>query len=450
MTRAVAIAGLLAVIPSLARAHGPNPTAQAVLVDESDPEFVYVATNVFGHFVSHDGGATFDWICSDVFASGNIETFPIDGAALAGSQQRVLLVAGSAGLARSSDDGCSWTVVDPFEGRRTTSLAVDAGNPDHVLVATDLAATDSTENVLFESNDAGSSFTPMSLSGPYLFRSPRFGPDGSIWVASLHRDEQVSYLHHSTDGGASFEAVALPDLGTRTYSIAAFGDEADTVLLRAGTAADDALVLATMAGAETSVVLEAEQPLYQMRRTLDGQLEIGAADGSAWRSPDGGQTWDPRPEGPARLCYAQRGGSLYACGRQLEDRLAVSVSPDDGDTWSTFFAYEQMTGTASCLESGAAQTCTVGDRLLAQCFELDEWGVDVAQIDGCPPLPTFGDETGSGQAGGDETGDTGGVTQQSEDGGSGCGCRSGADGAPALLLLGVVVGCRRRYNGRDA
>lgn len=433
MIRRLAIAGLLAGVPLVVSAHGPNPAAQAILLDDDDPQFVYVATNVFGHFVSHDGGQSFGWICSDVFADGNIERFPIDGAALAGSNQRVLLIAGTAGLSRSTDDGCSWSLVEQFDGRSTSSVVVDPGDPDHVLVTTD--------QVLFESTDAGATFGPTSLSGPYFFRSPRFGPDGSIWVASLQTEEQISYLHRSTDG-MTFGATALADLGPRAYRIAGFSTDPDAVLLRAGTTTDDVLVL--VRGTQADVVLEPAAPLYELRATSDGALEIGDGDGSVWRSTDDGETWQSTANGPGQLCYAQRGGSLYACGRQLEDRVAVSVSPDDGATWSPFFGYEQMTGVLGCLAPEPMQTCTVGDRLLAQCFELDEWGVDVAQIDGCPPLPVFGDSTGGDESG--TTNDGAAIT----DGPTGCGCRTGYDSSPVLLLLGVVLRRRRRYKETDA
>ena len=436
----LAIAGLLAGVPLAASAHGPKPAAQAILFDEDDPPFVYVATTVFGHFVSHDGGESFGWICSDVFADGTIESFPIDAAALAGSSERVLLIAGTAGLSRSTDDGCSWSLVDQFDGRRTSSVVVDPSAPDHVLVTTDQGATP-VHNALFESNDAGATFVPTSLSGAHFFRSPRFGPDGSIWVASLQTEEQVSYLHRSSDGGMSFAGTALPDLGTRSYRIAGFPGGPDAVLLRAGTTTDDVLVL--VRGDEATVVLEPGERLHELRTTSEGHIEIGDGDGKTWRSIDDGETWQSAADGPSQLCYAQRGGSLYACGRQLEDRVAISVSPDDGATWSTFFAYEQMTGVLECLAPEPTQTCTVGDRLLAQCFELDEWGVDVAQIEGCPPLPVFGDSTGGDDSGG--TDDGAGVTDSS----GGCGCRTGSD-RPALALLLVVLGRRRRYKETDA
>ena len=434
---------LLAGVPLAASAHGPRPAAQAILFDDDDPQFVYVASSVFGHFVSHDGGETFGWICSDVFADGTIESFPIDAAALAGSGQRVLLVAGTAGLSRSTDDGCSWSLVDQFDGRRTSSVVVDPEDSSHVLVTTDQGATP-VDNALFESNNAGATFVPTSLVGPHLFRSPRFGPDGSIWTASLQTEEQVSYLHRSTDGGTSFEAIALPDLGTRSYRIAGFVGDPDTVLLRAGTATDDVLVLAR--GERATIVLEPGEPLHELRATSDGALVIGGGDGKTWRSTDDGETWQSTEGGPGQLCYAQRGGSLYACARQLEDQVAISVSPDDGATWSTFFAYEQMTGMLECLAPEPMQTCTVGDRLLAQCFELDEWGVDVAQIEGCPPLPVFGDSTG-----GDESGGTDGEPEAVGEEPGGCGCRTGPS-APALLLLllPVVLPRRRRYKGADA
>ena len=82
-------------VPSAASAHGPNPEAQEILFDVDDPTFVYVASTAFGHFVSHDSGATYGWLCPDLFAAAAAGSFPIDGVVLAGSAVRTIACSAS-------------------------------------------------------------------------------------------------------------------------------------------------------------------------------------------------------------------------------------------------------------------------------------------------------------------------------------------------------------------
>lgn len=412
-----------------------------VLFDDADPSFVYVASTVYGHFVSHDGGTTFGWICNDLFAEGSVDSFPIDGAVLAGGASRAVIVAGSDGLFRSDDDGCSWDRVEALADRRTSAIAIDPRDPARVWVTTADGGEDA-DNALYQSRDGGVSFAPTSLAGPRLFRSVMPDQNGELWATSFFPEDDRSYLHRSVDDGETWTAEALPDLGARVYRIVgAIDDVPGRVLLRAGTATDDVLVLAHERGGIAEVVLEPGAPLYETRIAGDGAIVIGDGAGNTWHSTNGGVDWDLRAEAPAQQCYAERADTLYACTRQVEERAAVLASIDDGASWDPFFRYEATTGPLSCLGAEEEMVCTGGDRFLTQCFEFDEFGVAIEEIAACPELPVFGDDDSSSGAG---ESDTSGDAPAADDA-PGCACtHHPRDGARWWLLAALVAVPRRR------
>lgn len=439
-------AALVLVGPAAAVAHGPNPSSQRVLFDPDDPSFVYVATTVYGHFVSHDAGETYGWICSDRFASDTVESFPIDNVVLAGSGERTIVVAGSDGIFRSADDGCSWDPVDAFDGRRTAYVSVDPGDPDHLL-ATTKQGGDVIDNALFESFDTGDTWTRTGLTGAHFYRTALIHPQTGAWyVVSLDVEEGVSYLHRSDDQGGTWAPQPLPEVAGRTYHIAGLSPTDDTlVILRAGSIADDVLVVARESGADAQVVLANDDFLYEAWFRDDGTIWVGAGEGGVYVSEDDGETWERGPTEPGMYCFVHHQGSTYACGRQLEDQRGLSVSPDGGATWEPWFRYESLEAPLACLGEEEASMCLDEWRFEAQCIEFAEWGVDIREIPACEPV-VLPPETGTGDSGGDDsgTGDAGAGGGAGDDSGCACRSREAPGGLGGVLLLWLAAAPRRR------
>lgn len=404
-----------------------------MLLDANDPNFVFVATNVYGHFVSHDGGQSFGWICSDLFAAGLVDTHPIVDAVVAGTASRIVLVAGSAGLFRTETDGCDWNRIELSNNPTILGVAVDDDAPDTVWLAT--------RGGLFRSQDAGADFEPIVMNETERFDDVTVDATGRVWVSAFDNELEESSLRRSDDRGETFTTTSLAETGVSPLAIVAVTstEVVTTVLLRAIDPGQDRLWRHDEATASTERVLDPQTRLHEVRRQDDGRLSIGGSDGRTWGSADDGRTWTVQSESPGQLCYARQGATDYACARQREDRAAVVVERQDG-SWEPFFVYEQTTGPLACLGPDEATTCTVGDRFLGQCFEFDEFGVDTQAIEACPALPTFGDTT-AGSSGGSGSDDHGGAAAESQ----GCACRSTPGKGTTWPLLAIVLaGYRRR------
>ncbi len=95
---------LLAAPPREARANGRLPTASQLLFSPSDPSLILLRTT-FGILVSHDGGATWDWLCEAALGIASSQIIDpnvgitANGTVVAGFLDTLLI---------SPNTGCDW------------------------------------------------------------------------------------------------------------------------------------------------------------------------------------------------------------------------------------------------------------------------------------------------------------------------------------------------------
>lgn len=372
-------AALVLMTALAAGAHGPRPRGQAVLLDPADPGFRYLATNVFGHYISHDGGESYAYVCPHLFSDGaNFDTI---GSVLVPGSPRALVIAGTGGIFRTTNDGCDWSQAGgPLTGLRIGGLSADPANPMHLLTAT---ASGAMTNGLFESFDGGMSWEATSLAGANFFRTPVIHPEsGRIYVTSFDPDASVYYLHRSDDGGATWLDFTLPDAGQRSYRIIGLHPDDDTtVFLRAqGLTEGDWIITATEGGASSTVTFRppTATPIYETHVFPDGRIWAGREGGGAYESTDGGASWHEGPIEPGMFCFVEDGPDLLACGDVLLDRVGVSVSGDKGDTWSDWMGFQPTCGQVECpADASVFDYCpaeTWSEYMLNK--EFVEWGIE--------------------------------------------------------------------------
>ena len=351
-------------VSGVAHAHGPPPQADYVVVDG---DFAVVASISFGLYVTHDGGASFEYICPDLFSSsGVIDAYNTNGLVLVPGSPRGLLVAGTGGLFRSADDGCTWAPPDGVSGR-VGGIALVPGDPQQVAVVTEQGG-DPIDNALLLSSDGGQTFARSGLEGPYFFKSVAIAAN-TFYATSHDPATGELRLHRSEDGAETWtDAVVEGAAGTLKIRHAT-----DNVVLVSESRTTGDRLWRTEDAETFATVLTAEARLHQILPRGD-ELWLGT-DGGAFISDDDGATWTLGDPAPGMLCLVEAGGTLYSCGRLLEDQTGVARSPDGGATWQTFLDYTAASGPAACHGPTEASVCT-DDRWVVQCIEYLEWGLD--------------------------------------------------------------------------
>jgi len=429
-----------------ARADGAFPASEAILLPADRPASIVLATN-FGLILSEDGGATWQWTCErPETAMGALY------AVGAPPDDRLFGLSPMTGLAVSSDGSCSWrrsggalahvvatdAFPDPSDPTRVLAIAVTGGD----------AALGT--SALYASHDGGDSF-----DDPPLFTAPQGAiltgveiarPDPRVITLTMRLADRTPALVRSLDGGGSWTTTALDTmLGPSPVRLVAVDSvDADVIVLLVAATGGDELAITRDGG------LTFEKPLGAAGGTLTAFVRLqsgtmlvaglvplsadggGATAGVAWRSTDGGKTfqdWTLSPQ-PHLLALAERGGTLYLAGKNYTDGWALATSTDEGRTIAPLSTYDRVSATKAC----AVEACR-------------------ADCDSQAGLQIWSPEVCSGPPGDGST-DAGHSTGS----GSGCGCALAAQGddvaSAALALFAIffvtTAPARRRARRRSA
>jgi hypothetical protein len=429
-------AGLAVLVPAgRAAANGAFPDSGAVLLPADRPQEIVLSTN-FGLIISDDGGATWQWTCEGPETS--MASSYMLGAAPA---DRLYSLSPDVGLAVSTNGSCSW-----FRSGGTLASAIasdafpDPTDATHVLAVVGPAAGTAASAVVYESTNGGDTFaaTPFYIA-----------PDGEtlMGVEIARADPRVVYLTMATSGphpsllrsddaGATWTTFDLePSIGARTARIVAVDPaDANVIYLRAIGAGSELLAVSRDGGLTfaTPITLPGGA-LSAFARLASGTVlvaglvpgDAGTTSGVAWRSTDGGvtfQDWTLAPM-PGLRALAERDGTLYLAGNNYLDGWALAVSTDEGQTLQPIARYNQVSAVKACAAAACQDSCDeqAGRHIWAPevCNPTADGGVDGGQ----PPPKTP----------------------------SGCGCSaappSGGAGI-AFLFAGVVTVLRSAVRAR--
>jgi hypothetical protein len=83
----------------------------------------------------------------------------------------------------------------------------------------------------------------------------------------------------------------------------------------------------------------------------------GTMTGAAFRSRDGGKTFEPWPAAPRVRALAQRDGMLYIAADNTRDGFALAVSPDEGTTITPLMRYADVSAIKACVAQTCGQNC---------------------------------------------------------------------------------------------
>ena len=402
----------------------------------------------------------------------------------------VLVMATSAGLLRSADEGCTWSVISPFSGLAVRGLVRDPSDPSALVVTTNQSGFD---NGVFRSTDAGLSWQRVSrypAQHMYGELAAATGGGGPLVTSGLFFDLQTltfrDFGARSEDGGAGWmrdEGPMLPDdvdlvplaveapPGTRYLARAVDGrieQPADRLLAfdsaqatwaggdagaTGDASADAAPPLASTTGGFTSL-LETPKLLAAAFDARGGGAWAGAEQG-LWRSTGPGATFDRVASGVTAIsCISLRGAELHVCGHFDTGFSGVGTSTDSAASFEPLLDFREVRSLRRCgADSELAISCasswedwTREILTAADASASDSGAADAgATLDASAPGPAPNGNDAAATIGNT---DAGSAPRNSGDGSS-CGCsvpRTTGAGSSAWLVAtwGLLLGRRRR------
>ena len=91
---------------------------------------------------------------------------------------------------------------------------------------------------------------------------------------------------------------------------------------------------------------------------VGGVANVGTTKtGAAFRSRDGGLTFEPWPNPPRVRALAHRDGTLFVAGDNYNDGFALAASTDEGTTLTPILRYEDVSAVKPCVHAACGTAC---------------------------------------------------------------------------------------------
>jgi hypothetical protein len=430
-------AGLLGALAGVtaaagARADGAFPNSQNVMTPATAPHEIVLGTN-FGLVTSFDDGRTWTWSCEQ--ALNAFATLYQVGPPPA----HRLFAVSPAGVIASDDVGCTWSAAADVAAGAALDVFADPTDAGRVLAITAANADGGALYQLRQSTDGGRTFATTlftAAAGDHLsgVEIARAAPQ-TLYLTLTSGAAFTPKVAQSTDGGAHWTVHDLgASLPAGTYSISLIAvdpSDAGKLFLRVGSAAGEALAVSADGG--TTALLPVTLPggtLRAFARLDSGSLIVAGAQGTenvAFRSTDGGTSFQKLPDPPPLFGLSARGSTLYAATDTASTTAAVETSPDEGTTWQPLMAYADIQAIQSCVMAACQDDCY-------NRAGMDQWPEALCTAT-APAMPLDAGAAAEGGAGG---------SPAPADAGGGCRCQAGTGGGSWLGLALLAVALVRR------
>jgi hypothetical protein len=366
-----------------ARANGRIAAGNQIVVSPADPSLLVMETT-FGLLISHDMGNSFGWVCESAigYGAGGVQDPSI------GVTAKVILAGLHEGLARSPDQGCSWSLAlsDPV-----IDLVVRPDDPHTAFVLTSKYAGvgDAGEN-RFETrvlltHDDGASWVlqGVSIDPAVQVETIDVAPSdpNRIYIGGALRRttaeagiETLGVVLASTDGGASYVESLIPltfpyETNQGVAFLSAVDPKSpDRLYVRIRDVSVDRLLVSDDGAATFRTVYQGAGNLLGFALSSDGSKVFvgGPADGVAFASADrtdsGGALQFVRQSKVRVSCLSWAGGVLYACMGEPAHPFnpQLGVSADDGVIFATKFPFGCVRGALECPADTVGGQCSPG------------------------------------------------------------------------------------------
>lgn len=410
----VALAAGLGAVPGVeraARANGRLPATVSIHFRQGH-ETDIVAGVTFGLLISHDGGATWQWMCDEAIGIAAAAYDPLYQFTPAGS----LFARNADGLVVMRD-GCTFGPAAPGF---VSTIGLGPDGAFFYAAAQDARTGIPADFHIYQSMDDGVTFPVHPQPDP--------ATDTNVWwesIAVAPSDKMVVYLtgyryipvspgstntirdhlvYRSADGGVTWTAQPPPTLTGLTLSsnsliriVGIASDDPEHVYARVSyidQMTTDGLYVSTDAGVSwTQILTHPDRFLGFVRRTPlhDGHHDLLTATVKFGTeiSHDEGMTWAPLAGAPHINCLAENSaGELWACTQnygvgQAQTDDAGIMKTTDLTAWTKVLRYQDLVGpVAGCgADTLQQKTCNQALKWCGACAQL---GCTVSSSYVCP------------------------------------------------------------------
>jgi hypothetical protein len=379
LSRTLLVSFALAASAQAAHANGRPPGTIDVKVRSGGTEIA--AATSFGLVVSENDGTTWRWVCEANVGYGG--TYDPDYEWSSTGK----LLATSAESLRTSSDRCAYDLLPGLllSGQNYRYISATTFGPDGALYA---AASDDNDGMLgskiYRSTNEGMTFPQVSTAAPAFKRydawqSIEVAPSDAtrVYIAGIRaaaNQPRVFLLYRSNDAAATFTPMTLTGItgleppGMQLIQIAGVSYTNPNVLYvrvtRDGGTMGDGIYRSADGGASwTKVLSKPDVIAFVVRR--NGDVLAATPTEGAFKSTDG-INFTPLAGAPHLNCLTERAdGTLFGCTQNYgtgADNAGVMKSTD-GIAWTSLLRYQDIEG---------PKACAVGTPQKDEC-EIEEW-----------------------------------------------------------------------------
>ena len=306
------------------------------------------------------------WVCHEVFSATNESLLPNLSQAADGTLLGVVgVVAGvvveGVSLYRSTDGGCSWAPTVGLEGRMVVGAAFD---PEDSSVAVAITANldmgaGVPSNGVARSTDGGLTWSIVEEWDGRIMSGVEFGPGGRAWALAAQIDPEDAWLLRSDDQGLTWQALPVPTEGVDTVLVGGIAavapNDPDAIWLSFDGPQSDALFGSIDGGITFTPITGVPAAFLDLSVTADGALWLTGGAREVWRST-GGAAWS-QVAAPQSWGGAHDSRGFWAAVNGLSDDRAVIRIADDGGITDELFTLD-LAGPLECpADSDVALVC---------------------------------------------------------------------------------------------
>jgi MYXO-CTERM domain-containing protein len=435
MMRKVVLGSLIVLATATQAAANGRPAGTSTINFKQGNDQEILAGMTFGAVVSHDGGATWYWICEAAVGYGGMYdpryAYSPSGAVFATTFDGLKVMR----------NACTFDAT-PLAGKFVSTIAL---GPDHALYSAAAAPADAVtmdpgDSKIYKSTNDGVGFPPGPSPGQVndWWQSLIVAPSNAqrVYLAGYRLaggNVKTFLLFKSDDGGVSYNPLTQTGFVTAVNSaieIAGVSPTNPNLVFARVTLENnnigDAIYVSTTGGASgtwTRILGKPADIAFVVR--ANGDLVAGTKTEGSVVSHDNGTTWIPLVDPPHINClYENAAGEVWACTQNFGSNQVLSddagiMKSTDLATWTKVLRYQDIQAPVACA-AGTPQhdTCevTMWCGLRMQFGITSTFGNCPSLVDG-PPDAGIGPVSHSGSC---QTGDS--------------------SSAPTALVIGAAVG----------
>lgn len=331
----------------------PNKVSNDIIIDSTDIDRMYVATEGDGIYYTADGGTTWQYDATGAGENGAAQCLSITPG------DPGLIYAGFLSLAvcRSGDAGLTWEYANTgISALQVTDIEINPLDPGMILMGFEAENSGG----CYISGDGGETWTLAEELPGTRYSQVKFGSGGNMYAWSNGPTTVAQEgLYKSTDGGATWSNTG-PDLGsvfeTQVFALAASSSDPGLIFIGGnnfGVNGWASVIYRTTDGGQqwTKTYTGPEENFYSIRFLFidpnsDDQVVYAGykseVQGGFLKSIDGGITWT---ETGATIPVTYKWGGAIVCSPDNSLKLlagcggygnpgTICISPDGGESWS--------------------------------------------------------------------------------------------------------------------